>query len=203
MKVKITVLQSELTINNSTASMMADRFNRCLNIAKEIKDGKVIYTADSVPRKLFSNEEFQAMLMDEAFEFEGLILYAPVTSNLMDLEVPEYFPNSLVPEKVIEDENGKVTKLADSRQCLVSEYFPRSAKFGDKAKIEIWPIRPDKLTNVGGAGDDLTTDYTPNRLMLGMYLQFIAPHLIKGGEFKVKEGMDILISEWVETEQEK
>jgi len=190
MKIKITIPQASLVDVNSTATMMADRFNRCLNVDKSVSDGKVTYSADYIPKQLFSNDELGAMLVDEGFEFEGLILYAPVQAKAMDLEVPKYFPNSLIPEVV--DEDGKV--ITEARRCTVSEYFPRSAKFDDNAMIELWAIHPTRLSAIPSKANMVNVDYTPSREMLGAYIQFLGGYLLD--EILTIEGKSDKVNEW-------
>lgn len=168
MKVKITITQESL-ISDATAQMFADRVNRVMNVDKMSNtDGIVTYEFDKVPSKLFTNEELTAMVTNDSFTFEGVILYAVCKPEVLELETPSYFSKSLIPTKV--DEDGK--ELEAARQATIQEYFIRSSTVNETAIVELW------AKDQGNNATRLDTAFTPSRTDIGMYVQFLTPYLV-------------------------
>ena len=185
--IKVTVKQSDLILTGSTAQMFADRLNRCLDVRKtNPSKGVITYYFDEIPQELFSNDEFMQILQDDAFELEGVILYAVCTPGTLDVVTPDNFPSSLIPEVRDEDE-----VISTARQATMGEYFPRSSKVGEVEVIELHSR--DMSKGIGGKSNSVTYDHTPDRLAILTYIGALSPRFAHP-EVLTRAGKDEYIS---------
>jgi len=192
--ITITTKQSLLRDETHIAHSLAMAMSLCTDATREyVGDGKVKYSFQDVPAGLFTNDEFSQILQSVDFEIEGLVLYLPVQSSLLDTPVPESFTGGTINEVV--DEDGKV--LQEQRQATWHEYFPRSVKVDDVAVIETWGRNVNTDLSIPNKVALLTQDI-PNRLELLNIIGNATPYLVE--EILTFEGKGKYIAELQEIE---